>query len=151
MSSAGTPLDRDAMRLLAEIGFIATQSGQLAAARAIFESLRILRPESTLPYIGLAMADLAANRPQEAARTLRDQALKQHPDDPELMAFLGLALHGAGEGEQAQKVLTAVVQQHGASTAPYGRMASKLLAMNTGDGNPARLMPRWSEQARKAV
>jgi predicted Zn-dependent protease len=150
MKAAGLPLDRDAMRLIAEIGFIGAQSGQPAAARAIFESLSVLRPDSTLPHIGLAMADLAADRPQDAARTLRDKGLKQHPADPELMAFLGLALHSAGQSAEAQKILSAVVEQHSPSTAPYVRMAGKLLSIDKGNADPASLMPRWSEQARKA-
>jgi predicted Zn-dependent protease len=150
MTAAGLPLDRDAMRLIAEIGFIGVQSGQPAAARAIFESLSVLRPDSTLPHLGLAMADLAADRPQDAARTLRDKGLKQHPADPELMAFLGLALRSAGQDAEARKVLAAVVEQDSASNAPYVRMASKLLSIDNADADPARLMPRWSEQARKA-
>lgn len=150
MKAAGLPLDRDAMQLLAEIGFIGAQAGQPAAARAIFESLSVLRPDSTLPYIGLAMADLAVDRPQDAARTLRDKGLKQHPADPELMAFLGLALKGAGQQAEAHKILSAVIEQNSPSTAPYVRMAAKLLALDKGVADPASLMPRWSEQARKA-
>lgn len=144
------PLDRDTMRLIAEIGFMGTQSGQLAAARAIFDSLLVLRPDSTLPCIGLAVTDLAADRPQDAARTLREKGLKHHPGDPELMAFLGLALQGAGQSDEARKVLCTVVEQNSTSTAPYVRMARKLLSIDKGDPHPASLMPRWSEQARKA-
>ena len=45
MTSTALPLDRESMRLIAEIGFIGTQTGQLGASRAIFDSLRVLRPD----------------------------------------------------------------------------------------------------------
>lgn len=150
MSLDGTAPDRETMRLIAEIGFMGTQSGQHAAARAIFDSLLVLRPDSTLPYIGMSMAELAADRPQEAARILRDEGLKHHPADPELMAFLGLALQSAGQNAQAHNILAAVVEEDRGSGAPYVRMASKLMSIDMGDASPARLMPRWSEQARQA-
>ncbi|WP_048439660.1 M48 family metallopeptidase [Caenimonas sp. SL110] len=147
MSAGNLPLDRDAMRLVAEIGFIGTQTGQLAASRALFESLLLLRPDSNLPFIGLAMVELAAQRPEKAVVILRDQGLKQHPDDAELMAFLGLALQTAGEVSQAQKVLAAVVSQEGGDAQPHVRMASKLLILDKGSISPTQLMPHWSGRA----
>jgi Flp pilus assembly protein TadD len=126
--SAESPLDRDAMRLIAEIGFMGGHTRQFAASRALFESLKTLRPESTLPHIGLAMTELAADRADEAARVLREDGLKFHPDDGELMAFLGLALQSAGRNGEAHRVLTDVVQRDGAGAGPHVRMAEKLLA-----------------------
>lgn len=147
MTPPSLPLDRDAMRLIAEIGFIGTQTGQLAAARSLFQSLLLLRPDSNLPFIGLAMVELGAQRPEEAARILREQGLKQHPGDPELMAFLGLALQTAGEVANAQKVLAAVVAREGEDSQPYVRMASKLLVLDKSSINPTQVMPQWSGRA----
>lgn len=127
MNAAAAPLDRDAMRLVAEIGFIGTQSGQPGASRAIFESLRVLRPESSLPFIGLALTDIACDRPEDAARLLREQALAQHPGDAEVMAFLGLALQAAGRNADAAQVLTEVLQRRAPHDEPHVRMAERLL------------------------
>ena len=110
MSAANLPLDRDAMRLLAEIGFVGTLSGPVGATTTLFQSLQLLRPDSILPLIGLALNDLAAKRPEDAVRILRDEALKQHPGDAEAMAFLGLALQKAGQNAEAHKVLMNVLQ-----------------------------------------
>jgi predicted Zn-dependent protease len=149
--NAGVPIDAEAMRLIAEIGFIGAQTGQVPAARALFQSLRVMRPDSTLPFIGLAMTELGADRADSAVRILREDALKQHPDDPELLAFLGLALQSAGRGGDAQKVLVTVTGQDAASEQPHTRMAGKLLELGKGRASPASLMPRWSEAARKAT
>ena len=127
-----------------------TQTKQVAAARAIFESLRTLRPDSTLPFIGLALAHIASNKPDVAALFLREEALKQFPRDAELQAFLGLALQCAGKNAEAQTVLKSVVDEHGADAQPHVRMAGKLIAMNTGDGSPTSIFPRWSELAPSA-
>jgi hypothetical protein len=152
MSEASVPLTPEDMRLIAEIGFMGTQSGQLAAARALFDALSVLRPQSTLPHIGRAMVALGADRPDDAARILRDEGLKQHPGDAELTAFLGLALHAAGRVAEAAKVLASVADQHGVSPdEPCVRMATKLLAVGarSAASSPALAMSRWSEQARE--
>jgi Flp pilus assembly protein TadD len=152
MSDAVIPLTSDDMRLIAEIGFIGTQSGQLAASRALFEALQVLRPQSTLPHIGRALAALEAQRGDDAIRILRDEALQQHPGDAEVMAFLGLALHNARRTTEARQVLNAVVTQEGMGNEPAIRMAQKLLALDSRtSASPASLMPRWSEKAQKAA
>jgi predicted Zn-dependent protease len=153
MSNDKLPLDRDAMRLVADIGFMGAQTGQLAASRALFDALRTLRPDSTLPFIGIAVAELTSDRAEHAVRILRDEGLKQHPDDPELLAFLGMALQSAGNNIEARKVLSDLMRRPGADNAPHLAMAAKLLA--TGDKaaatGPANLMPRWTEPAPQAT
>lgn len=150
MSTANLPLDRDAMRLLAEIGFVGTLSGPIGATTTLFQSLQLLRPDSILPLIGLALNDLAAKRPEDAVRILRDEALKRHPGDAEAMAFLGLALQKAGQNAEAHKVLINVLQNRSADALPHVRMAMKLLQTNGGPmpeiAPVAR--PQWSDQLR---
>lgn len=142
MTTAQLPLDRDAMRLLAEIGFMGTVTGPLPAARSLFQSLQVLRPDSTLPWIGLALSEITAGKPDEAVRLLRDEALKQHPGDAETMAFLGLVLQKAGHAAEARKVLTDVVGRRGPEAEPHVRMATKLLYTDGG------AMPDLSAQLR---
>ena len=151
MTMTDLPLQSDDLRLIAEIGFIGAECGQVSAARALFEGLRELRPDSTLPFIGLAMADMGSNRAADAVRMLREEALKAHPDDPELMTFLGWALQGAKQASESHKVLSAVVARDPSASNSYTRMAAKLLESTSRDASPASLMPRWSETARRSA
>lgn len=151
MSGANLPLDRDAMRLLAEIGFMGTLCGPIGATTALFKALQLLRPDSNLPLIGLALNDLAAKRPDDAVRILRDEALKRQPGDAEAMAFLGLALQKAGQNAESRKVLMNLLQNRSDDAEPHVRMAVKLLTMEGGtlpDISPFRQQRQWSEQLR---
>ncbi|WP_345539412.1 tetratricopeptide repeat protein [Variovorax defluvii] len=128
------------MQLLAQIGFFAAQSGQRGAAAALFSALRVVRPEAVLPWIGLALADMGAGRAGEAARFLRDEALRAHPADPELCTFLGLALIEAGHLAEARKVLQELVDREcaaGNEAQPHVRMASRLLQSPPPGAGPA--------------
>ncbi|HTH80749.1 MAG TPA: tetratricopeptide repeat protein [Ramlibacter sp.] len=130
MTEPTSPLDSDDLRILAEIGFMGAQSGQAPAARALFEALAVLRPLSTLPHIGLAQAAMGANKNQEGVRILRE-ALKKHPGDVELTAFLGLALHASGEAAQARKMMNTVIEKASEADATSVAMARKLLALDS--------------------
>lgn len=135
------PASAEQIRELARIGFLAVHVGEPAAARAIFTSLMVLRPDSVLPHIGRALAEQAAGRMDEAVRWLRDEGLRQHPDDPELMAFLGLALVQAGWASQAAPLLRRVAKLDEADGA-HVRMARELLERNApGAPLPARFVP----------
>lgn len=120
------PASAEQLRELARIGFLAVHVGEPAAARAIFTSLMVLRPDSVLPHIGRALAEQAAGRMEEAVRWLRDEGLRQHPDDPELTAFLGLALVQAGWSSQATPLLRRVARLEPEAGA-HVRMARELL------------------------
>lgn len=135
------PASAEQIRELARIGFLAVHVGEPAAARAIFTSLMVLRPDSVLPHIGRAMAEQAAGRMEEAVRWLRDEGLRQHPDDPELMAFLGLALVQAGWSSQATPLLRRVATLD-ATDAAHVRMARELLERSApGAPMPPPFMP----------
>lgn len=137
MNPSTEPASAEQLRELARIGFLAAHVGEPAAARAIFNSLMVLRPDSVLPHIGRALAEQAAGRMEEAVRWLRDEGLRQHPDDPELMAFLGLALVQAGWPSQATALLRRVAQL-GPEAGAHVRMARELLERAaSGAGLPA--------------
>lgn len=150
MSSVPLPLDADAMRLLAEIGFIGAQGHQPTAARALFEALQVLRPDSNLPYIGRALAAISSGRAQDAVSILRDEGLKQHPGDAELLSFLGLALKEAGQSAEAASVLGAALEQQGESEEPHFKMARKLLALGAIGSPPATALLPWGALTRSA-
>jgi predicted Zn-dependent protease len=130
MSTPAFPLDREALQLIAQIGFIGAESGQVPAARAIFQSLLALRPDSNVPYLGLATCELASDRPEPAVQILREQGLARLPGDPELTAYLGLALRCAGKEAEAREFLAAA--REGDAGQPHVRLAEKLLAQGGG-------------------
>ncbi len=141
MNPSTDPASAEHLRELARIGFLAVHVGEPAAARAIFTSLMVLRPDSVLPHIGRALAEQAAGRMEEAVRWLRDEGLRQHPDDPELMAFLGLALVQAGLASQAAPVLRRVARLD-PDTGAHVRLARELLDRAApGAGLPGAWLP----------
>lgn len=141
MNPSTEPASAEQLRELARIGFLAVHVGEPAAARAIFTSLMVLRPDSVLPHIGRALAEQAAGRMEEAVRWLRDEGLRQHPDDPELLAFLGLALVQAGLASQATAVLRRVARL-APDTGAHVRMARELLERAApGAPVPASFLP----------
>ena len=114
------------VRLLTEVGMVAAGRGFPRQAREIFEGLRILRPERPFPYVGLAVASLNAGDANEAVRILEREGLAACPGDPELRAFLGLALQLAQRRAEGERVLRGVVQEHPDTQA--AKLASRLLA-----------------------
>lgn len=145
---ADLPFDRDEMRLLAEVGFLAAANAQLPAARRIFTALRLLRPDSVLPFIGLAAVCSQEGKPEEAVRLLAEDALRQIPRDEELRAFLGLSLVEAGRFAEAGKVLRELAPPPGAAE-PHMRLAAGLLRSLEGARRPS--LPRPAVPAAEGV
>jgi len=137
--TAPFPLDRADLRMLAQIGFLAAQSNQQAPARTIFRALRVIRPDSPLPLVGLALADINASRPMNAVRLLKEEGLREHPGSGEILAFLGWALLEAGSRDEAERVLRPVAEAPQAG-GPYVDMARKLLTHVKPARAPAHFM-----------
>ena len=121
-SEIGTPL----VRLMMEIGYLATGNGFSAEAEAIFEGVRAVRPGSEVPIIGLAVTRMNTGRPLEAVSMLEQQALRLSPESELSRGFLGLALRLAGHTGQSQSVLEDLAAK--ATNPCAGAMARALLA-----------------------
>jgi len=106
-------IDRDTVRLLAELGLIAGDYGMTAQVEAIVAALAVLRPESEQPDIIHAYSRIWAKDPVGAERILRDQALAKNPASTEAKAVLGLALHIAGKSAERDRVLNEVLAAGG--------------------------------------
>lgn len=141
------PLSDDDLRLVAQIGFIALESAQVLHAQVIFDALRVIKPEKALPWIGLSQVQLGLGRAQEAVRMLR-KALVEHPDDGDLLAYLGLALREAGHDRESNAVLQSACNA-GQPTDPHVAMARALLALSTASDCPPA--PRRKFQAAPAA
>lgn len=109
MSTARTLQDIPAssLKLLTEIGFIAAGRGQSEIAMTIMDGLTVLRPDRNGGYVGIALAHLNAQNPEEAVRVLRDEALPSviQEDADIVRAFLALALKQSGRTREAAEEL----------------------------------------------
>lgn len=102
------PLLPEEIRLLTETGFLAAAQGDLPGAAAIFDALRICRPEAHYTYVGMAMAQLNRRRHDDALRTLEQglaSADASHAGD--LHAMRALVLRLAGRASEATRALRA--------------------------------------------
>jgi hypothetical protein len=132
-----TVLTSEQVRLLAEIGFMAAGAGLGRVSEAIFDGLRVLRPQQPFPYIGLAWARQCAGRIEDAIRILREDGLRANPDNDEIQVFLGLALCIGQRSAESERVLSAVLAKPGPET-PERKLARSCLGQigRSGAGAP---------------
>lgn len=123
--------DGDDIRLLGEIGFLAAGRGMPREAEAIAAGFAAWRPASALAGMVRAIAAMGAGRDDEAARVLREDALRAEPDSADAKALLGLALERAGYRQAAQGVLEPLAADAGGDDTA-GRLARAVLEARRG-------------------
>jgi thioredoxin-like negative regulator of GroEL len=106
-------LEADDARFLTEVGMLAASSGDLSHADAIFNALRLLRPDRAYPLVGLAVARLNAGRAAEAVRLLDSVRLDDPEEHATVQAWLGLALQLAGRNAESRRLLTRAAEMPG--------------------------------------
>ena len=107
--AAQSALDTEQVQILMDAGFVATGSGRHSQAEVIFNGLAAARPESELPWLGLAVVRMNVGAPEEAAALLQDKSLQLNPDSCLVRSFLGLAHKLSGHTSEAERVLNSVV------------------------------------------
>jgi len=129
MSTRSSLPDSDDIRLLTEIGFLASARGDVARAEVIFGALLLLRPDKAFAHLGLATALMNARRPGDAATHLATAHIPPGADADMVQAMHGLALQLDGRIGQGQRVLREVSGRPGATEAPTDGvlLARKLL------------------------
>jgi len=141
--SCSDPLTPNEFRTMAEIGLVAAGRGWLDQANRIFSALIELYPTSSLPHIGLALALLNGNQPDDAVRALERaeslisnaRATDPHPqmsdprDDSALIrAFHGVALKLSGRTSESFRILRGLTERPGDDHA--GRIARRMLGLS---------------------
>lgn len=123
-------LSSEDLRLLARVAHFAAQEGRTGAASAIFDALRLMRPDHALPLIGLAICRMNEGRPDEAVRMI--QSASPMPPDPEgeLAVFFGQALLESGRTLQGQRVLEGVISHLDPDSRAHGMAALLLRSCN---------------------
>lgn len=127
------------IRLLSALGFMAARSGHVVPAIRIFEGLAVLRKDKAFPYVGLALAMICVGAYGDAANVLRERGLVACPGDPEIEAYLGLALQLAGRTSEATVVTRELQTRKDLSS---GVQALVKTVSTIADGNLAIDRPR---------
>jgi tetratricopeptide (TPR) repeat protein len=99
------PLASNEIRLLAELGFMAAASGQVATATEIFESLIRLRPTKAFPYVGKAVALLYVGSFPVAIELLAAATQVVETDQEQIWIYLALAFQRSGLVGKARIIL----------------------------------------------
>lgn len=86
------------------------RSGSQTAIDRLGQALASARPESPVPYLELAVAELGAGRWAKARKTLA-KVLERDPDHLAASIHLGVALAAQGHTEQALEHLTRVAER----------------------------------------
>ncbi len=79
-------IDTECLRNMMKVAFLAISRNCTAEARAIFEGLVILRPDSECPILGLAVAEMASGNLRLADEYM-DAAWQRRPDAPHALAI----------------------------------------------------------------
>lgn len=101
-----------AVKLVSEIGYMASLKGAPVSGEKIMEGIHAIKPSQVPVKIGLAVAKMANGKSQESISILRDSVLAVEPDNMTAMTFLAVAYQDAGDAQESQKLFEHV-QQHG--------------------------------------
>ncbi len=101
-------VDSNEVRLLTEIGFLASARGDTRRAQRIFDALERIRPANAAVYVGLALAYLNRGDADEALRVLDRGLLSVAAADVDvfvLHAFRAIAFQFAGRSSERLRAL----------------------------------------------
>lgn len=101
--------DEEMLKLLMQIGFLASGRGNISEAETIFSGVQARQPESAYPLIGRAVNRMNDLDYDGAIRILIGEALERNPGNDLAKGFLGFALRKAGLDEQSREVCREVV------------------------------------------
>ena len=118
-------VDSDLLKLLMEIGFIATNTGRLGEAETIFGGLTKVRPSSGYPRIGLGCVAMGRGDFSKAANILRSTPTQEKKERDLCQGFLGMALKLGGYEDEYRSVLNQLIADGENEVAI--RMAEKLM------------------------
>lgn len=116
MDGQTTMLEREDLRMLVDIGFIALNAGQSERSVAIFNGIAAIRPEAEAGPLGLALNRMALGQHLEAAEILR-----RLPPSDAALTYLGLCAARLGDVAEARRILRNV--ERTAPGTPFAELA----------------------------
>lgn len=107
-------IDIKLLRLLLDIGILATDEGKLDSAEAIFIGISKFKTNSAYPFIGLSKVAMCKGNHKKAIKIL-EEAPHQNSEEKEICnCYLGTFLKIAGYSERARNLLEKI-KTHGTS------------------------------------
>lgn len=101
---------KDHFILLCEAGFVAVNQADEDAATKLFRASELLKPENTLPKVGLGYMHMMKLELKQACKMF-DEVIAKEPSNEMAKAFLGLSYAlTATEANKGQKILEETVK-----------------------------------------
>ncbi|MBN1282898.1 MAG: hypothetical protein JXA24_03910 [Proteobacteria bacterium] len=116
-------IDQKHLTVMMEAGYVYLGMRRFKEARAVFEGLCVLAPDSDVPLVALGNVDFCENRVPHAIKSY-EQALKLDPESVFAKVYLGEALIFAGKKDEGVSLLKEVGR---ADRGGAGQFANALL------------------------
>lgn len=101
------------IRLLVDIGYVATGIGDKKSAESIFEGVIAARPNSELAHIGYAFSKLSFGEFTAASNLLMNKAYSLNPDSKLIRAMYGFLLYITGRTGECGFVMNDILASRG--------------------------------------
>ncbi|MDR0418425.1 MAG: hypothetical protein LBH08_03265 [Puniceicoccales bacterium] len=101
-------ISAEMLRLLVNIGYVATGSGKRKNAEIIFEGVIAARPQNELLYVAYAFMRMVFGEYTEASKLLMEKALKINPESEIAKAFYGMLLYQVKQRGESYTILNQI-------------------------------------------
>ncbi|MFA4873723.1 MAG: tetratricopeptide repeat protein [bacterium] len=113
-------LDRTHLQVMMEAGYVYVGMRRFKEARAMFEGLSALAPDSEVPLVALGNVDFCENRLPQAIKRYRN-ALKIDPQSAFAKVYLGEAMIFSSEKAEGIKLLGEVAKADRGGAGDFAR------------------------------
>ena len=113
-------LERQHLGVMMEAGYIYLGMRRFKEARALFEGLAALAPDSDVPYVAMGNVDFCEGKIPKAIKRYQ-QALKLDPASVFAQIYLGEALLFAGQRDEALKIIASVAKEDRGGAGEFAR------------------------------
>lgn len=138
MTAEDLNVPSELVKILMDIGYVATGRGFQSQAADIFSGVIAARPNSELPLIGLAVSKINFGNFLEASKILSERALIINPNSGLAKCFLSMAIRALGGKSEADELLNEVVQSE-ASDECSKKLATDLINQENSKSSSASL------------
>jgi predicted Zn-dependent protease len=113
-------LERQHLGVMMEAGYIYLGMRRFKEARALFEGLAALAPDSDVPFVAIGNVDFCEGKIPKAIKRYQ-QALKLDPASAFAKVYLGEALLFAGQLNKAMEMIAAVAKEDQGGAGEFAR------------------------------
>ncbi len=113
-------LDRKYLQVMMEAGYVYLGMRRFKEARALFEGLKVLAPESDVPLVAIGNVDFCENKVHQAVKHYH-KALKLDPESVFAKVYLGEALFFEGKRDEGLELLNEVARADRGGAGDFAR------------------------------